>query len=178
MFVSLEDRWWPNRPIVCWLEMGFPNNQKWSFSRWNTCNICVGSFSIWGVQSQRGQLQYGGGYCKMYIHAHMHACTLMYMLINTHSCMHTHVCVNAYACIHLYIYILISGYENHLNQTKRFLRAKKQIYTCNWVGAYVVNRKIMRFWRKPAPFPHYFLLGKYTINLHIYTCITKKLLLS
>ena len=161
MFVSLAGRWWPNN-IVCWLEMWFPNIQKWSFSRWNTCNIGVGSFSIWGggVQSQWGQLQYGEGiakctYTHICMHIHMYACTLMYMVIYTHSCMHTHVCMHAhaYACIHLYIYILI---WKSLNQNKRFLRGKnktKQIYTCNWVWAYVVNRKIMRFWRKQLLFP-------------------------
>ena len=42
----------------------------------------------------------------MYIHAHMHAHTRLYMLINTHSCMHIHVGMHAHGiCMHTIIYL-------------------------------------------------------------------------
>ena len=143
MFVSLAGLWWPDRPIVCWLEMWYPNIQKWSFSRWNTCNIGVESFSIWGCKASEANFNMWEGiakctYTHICMHIHMNACTRMYMLINTYLCLHTHVCMHAhaYACIHLYIFcIFTSWYENHLNPSKGFLREKKTnkyIHVIEW----------------------------------------------
>ena len=74
-----------------------------------------------GSQTQRGQLQYGGGggYCQMYIYAfvHMHMYAKTYVKYSyTHTCMHTHVCMHAQP---LQTYILHPNMKVIKNKSKR-----------------------------------------------------------
>ena len=145
MFVSLAGRWWPDRPIVCWLEMWYPNIQKWGFLSHRRRKL----FNMGGVKPARPTSIWGR--VLQNVHTRTYACTYTcthahaYMLINTHSCMHTHVCMHAHAWIHLYIYILIWKSFKSKQAISTRKNKKKQIYACNWVGAHVVSRKIVRF---------------------------------
>ena len=56
---------------MCWLDVDVISQY---LQRWNTCNVGVGIFSILGGggggKASEANFNMGGGYCKMYIHAH------------------------------------------------------------------------------------------------------------